>query len=225
MGFIPVNNAVQVQFQLEDDEGDIEQWGIWVQRDEAWTLTAINTLAGVLAGWWATGDGAGHDPKQYTVTSMSLIALYLRDMTTVSGLSLVYNTGLPLAGLDAATKLNDGLSFALTLRTGLAGRSFRGRIFIPGLSQANLTTVGKNELNAGALTQFTEAYGSLIGTIAGSDAAHNELVVCSRYTLPVVAGKSTPRAAGLTTPVSSIGYSKPVLDFQRRRAIDHSRHH
>ena len=103
-----------------------------------------------------------------------------------------------------------------------------------GLASYELDFFGRvKSLSEAALNQYlatAEAAGAarvaLIAAVAGSDGTHNTLVVASKYHQVVEGTPPTvPRAAGVMTPVTSIGSSTYLIDFQRRRAPGHSRHH
>jgi hypothetical protein len=101
----------------------------------------------------------------------------------------------------------NNVAIVMSLKTGLRGKSFRGRIYHVGLSDAvvtanAVTTVQRDALVAGY---------SLLTTFAGAtgEAIFN-LVVLSYYASSVL--RPTP----IATPVTSVT-SDGIVDSQRRR--------
>jgi hypothetical protein len=154
----------------------------------------------------------------------SLTAVKGRDLTTVAGISLVTNIDLPQAGLVAGPSIAAGLSKAITHRTGLAGKSFRGRTFMCGVDAAHVPIPESGKIDASYCANAVIAFTTLIARVA-AELATAQLVVLSRYGgAPPVAGHSVPRATGVMTPITAFGYADLNVDFQRRRAPGHSRH-
>jgi hypothetical protein len=224
--FVPCLNTAYVAVIGTDQTADKQQFGFHVLRDEAWTATALTTLADSVIGWLGTGDGAGNTPKGRLTLDGSFLQINARDLTTETSASIVDTDGLPLAGEDTAAHLQAGLCWALTLRTGLAGRNFRGRIYPFGFTQDLCTSEGSNSVDPTVGGKVVATYNALVGAVAASDGTHNQLVVASKYHQVVFGTPPTvPRDAGVMTPVTSIGASTYLIDFQRRRAPGHSRHH
>lgn len=221
--FIPVANTAQFGMQFSQPDSSFAENIYWVKRTSAWTLSGLTTMAAAIKAWWDNGDGT-QKPKNWCNSSTEVTAISYRDYTTVNGLTGIYQTGLPDVGASGFGPLELGLTFALTARTGLAGRNYRGRTFLVGLPTNVVSDRTKNTVDATSAGELAAAWTALVAAVTAADAACT-LVVCSRYGgVPTVGGKSVPRVAGITTPIVSYGYSKLFLDFQRRRAPGHNRH-
>lgn len=222
--FVPVPNGLQVELVCTDQNADIQENSIWIKRSAPWTLSLIDAMCAAIASWFTTGDGT-HSYQGQMCNFSELSALAARDHTTISSFSTVYQAGLPIVGSNATAAQAAGLTKSFTFRTGLAGKSYRGRSFFIGLAASHILALDNNTLQTAFLTDMVDAWTSLIAAVTAAD-AEAVWAVCSRYYQP--GGPSTPtvpRASGVTTPVLAVGYSNNLIDFQRRRAPGHSRHH
>jgi len=220
--FVPVANGLQLALEFSS-AGDTNENVFWVKRSTPWTLGAIQTMCGAFVTWFQTGDGTNSYKVQMS-HDVSLVAIAARDHTTINSLSTVYQAGLPIVGGLAVPQIQLGCTKSFTARTGLAGKNYRGRMYAVGI-----TTTSANPPDVGTvLSAYAEsmrlALDSLPAAVAAAD-ANSALVVCSRYYQPGGPGTPTvPRAAGVTTPITSYGYADLNVDFQRRRAPGHARH-
>jgi hypothetical protein len=94
----------------------------------------------------------------------------------------------------------------VTFLTGVAGRSYRGRNYIPALPSAAGAT-DRTWTNA-AVAAVNSAYETFDLALPGVDSEH---VVLSR------ANEGAPRVSGVATPV--IGYRANVQMFTQRRRL------
>jgi len=222
--FVPCLNMAQFSLIFSTPSGDIAENNVWIRRSAAWDNAHLATMAGALVTWFGTGDGV-HSYQNQMTNQCSLVSVAWRDHTTINGLSNNTQAGLPLAGTDLTEGTNPGLTKAFTFRTGLAGKSFRGRAFFVGMP-ANVTAPAEQGLvSAGWAGPVASAWGALIAAVPAADASAVWAVV-SRFYQPGGPGTPTvPRANGVYTPVVAVGYAGLAVDFQRRRAPAHSRHH
>lgn len=73
--------------------------------------------------------------------------------------TVTHTTGFPLTGASAADSVGQQLAGILTLRTPFAGRSYRGRIYMPAWSEAFATGPGPT---AGSLTNLQQLGNDLV---------------------------------------------------------------
>lgn len=139
-------------------------------------------------------------------TTVTLANVGLRDLRTANTAEFI-DTGGAVAGTSAGDLLPPQVAICITLRTAQAGRSFRGRVYLPGFAEAENTAAGiKSNL------------GNPVGFITGIQSA----LVAQSLNLGVL---SRPRVAPLTpsagfiTPVTSIVARDAIWDTQRRRAV------
>jgi hypothetical protein len=112
----------------------------------------------------------------------------------------------PVVGGQIGPCEANNVAFCLSLRTSLRGRSFRGRIYLPGISTNILADTNhvSVEFAGTAQEQVYEAFVSL----------------APEGFTPVVASfhfGGAPRAAGVGTPVINVIATDTVLDSMRRR--------
>lgn len=224
--FIPALNCLEVALSFTDVTGDENINKFDVERSAPWTAALALTMAEAFITWFETGDGGGgHTYQKLVAANAKLSAVKARDLTTQNGISIVTNAGLPLSGLGDATAVAAGTTFCITHRTGLAGKSFRGRTYMAALGVNSIPTPDLGQVSSGIAVDAVDAFTPLIAAVPAAD-AEATLVVLSRYGgVPPIAGKSVPRATGLMTPIIAFGYADLNADFQRRRAPGHQRHH
>lgn len=190
----------------------------------AWGVSEVQSLGDAFDTWIGTGPGTAamlaHLNSGLTVTQLSV-----RDLSADGGPE--YNKSISHAGTDTSAGIASGLSFALTLRTGFSGRSFRGRLYLYGLGQAFNAGTSSDQTTAGVVGPIVSGWENLISAAEGWSPAMKWIVLSRRHA-ETVDGVYTPsvlRPAGIGTPITSVGYSELVMDFQRRRAPFHGRHH
>lgn len=216
--FIPVPKGVEVElkFSLNDGEFAENKFGVLYAAEP--TTDQLHEICQKVMDWWHNGDGAGASYREFqsvgcTMTGASARALTVQNDHRVD----VAADETSNTGSDSGGALQNGLSFAVTARTGLAGRSYRGRTFLAGLSLSVCVNDGDNVIRASTAGNIVIAFNHLITAVASADTSPT-LCVISRYT------NNAPRETGIATPVINYGYHDLYLDFQRRRAPGHNVH-
>ncbi len=118
-----------------------------------------------------------------------------------------YATGLPLAGTSGSPSMPNNVTAAASFRTAFRGRSFRGRAFVVGLTEAGITANAIEPTVITAWLNFWEAMRVLEPT--GGEATY-QLAVVSYMSGGVL------RPVPIATPVTSITMDG-IVDTQRRR--------
>lgn len=133
-------------------------------------------------------------------TGVSLLSVAIRD---ISGPNLpeYVGAGAALPGQAAGNLLPPQIACCVTIRTALAGKSFRGRCYIPGFTVGSVTATGDMAANVGGLST------GFVNAIDSAMAANNlNLAVVSRKLL----------ASEAATLVQS---RNNQWETQRRRAV------
>lgn len=154
-----------------------------------------------LINWWAPNI------KVRVPATCVLRAVTVTDLAASGPPALEYATGLPIAGTDASPQMPNNVTVAMSLRTALRGRSFRGRLYHVGLPEAQ---VQNNNVVPASLTSLLGAYNLLVALDSASLGQNYQLVVLSYW-----ANKAL-RSVPVATPVVSIT-SEGIIDSQRRR--------
>lgn len=198
MVFVPATNVLRVAIVQELFNQQVINT-LYFRNDLGWTLTDAGALAADLIVWWAGTLGP------HMSTSISLERIEMRDLTTQDGLVLVTPVPVPTAGTLGGDVLPNNVAFCLSLRTGLAGRSRRGRNYIAGLRA--LDVVG-NELSETRSDGLRGAYEFLPPIAASNNATWGVLSTVE---------DGQPRIQGLYTVITSVIYVNRTVDTQRRR--------
>lgn len=199
MEYIPVPNVAQVEL-VYNWKGQVCQTVLHYTTGATYTQALLNTLAlEVITVWKA-------QMPVVMPTDLSLIQVRAIDLSSQSGPVVNQATGLPAAGTMAGTSLPNNCACVFTKRTALRGRSFRGRIYHPGLTTGQVTG---NALTVGALGGILLKYNNFLD-ITDQLANHHLLGVISRYE------NKLPRDTGIFTQVLNFT-SDGVVDSQRRR--------
>lgn len=197
MAFIPATNIVRVAVEWLLD-GQILANVFHVDANEAVDAAVTNAILDVFEDW-LTATLVPNLSEDIQATGLSG-----RDLTTITGGLVERPFGTPLEGENLAGALPNNVALCITLLTDLAGRSFRGRSYMPGLSEAQVVL---SEIDPAWVTGFGTAY---IGLVDDLSTAGYELVVTSFQ-----AG-GVPRVSAVSTPVVAVGVNS-VTDSQRRR--------
>jgi hypothetical protein len=162
----PPNNfrIARASFIMQRDTRQIVNT-VHFYRSAGWTIADLVTLGAALQTWWDTYYKV-MVPNVYTLVN---IHMQVYDPT---GSPYVVDRPVspPIAGTRPGTAEPGNASLSLSLRAGLAGRAYRGRIYLAGLSEndvfVNDTVV--STLSTLAATAVTALIGSALppGTAA-----------------------------------------------------------
>lgn len=112
----------------------------------------------------------------------------------------------PVRGLNSASTISNNVALCLTLRTALPGRSYRGRIFVPGMPSNHV--VGNY------------ADGSYVASVVSAFNGFFSLTLADK-TIPLCVysrrHNGAWRTSGVLTPVTQLSARDNRLDTMRRR--------
>lgn len=199
MSFVPAPNIVELQFrQTFDLQRTMNRIHINVLTVP--TEAICQSIATAGAVWW-TNNVAPLVPPE-----LQLREVYCKSLAVENGPQATFSSGFPAPGALGQPALPNSVSIAASLRTGLTGRSARGRWFWQGLTENQVTG---NEVAAGTLTSIDAALTNLKAAIAGLGYAW---VIVSFFS------GGGPRPGGpVYFLVSDILFIDSVVDSQRRR--------
>jgi hypothetical protein len=183
---------------------------VWAYAGTDWALNVLHAqLPGGesvnqgLADGWATDLSAAHTSSGLEAlqpTAVSLDRVGVRDLRTAN--QPMHEANIASAGTSANDLLPRAASLVVTMRTSLAGRSFRGRSYVPGFDEAQNTVEGT------AVPAATAAATAWIAAIRTAATARG-------HTLAVGSVK-----LGISTPVTAQIVRDNVWDTQRRRGYN-----
>lgn len=200
-GFIPVANTMKVQLIYSLFAQNIENV-FNVISGGGLAVADLDRVEAVFASWWtATG-------RLQVSSSCSLVRIVADALGGVAGVHKEYTTGWTQAGSLGGTNVPGSVTTSVKLATGLRGRSFRGRIYWPGLVHGDISS----GLLSTARRDGIAAAVNTLRTSLTADGSNDQLAVVSYCTGGIW------RGAGVATPVTSAS-AHLLVDSQRRRLI------
>lgn len=199
MPFVAAPNIVEMQFRCTYDlQRTMNRIHINVLTVP--TVAICQSLATAGAVWWTNNVTA------LTVATLGIREVYCKSLAVMNGPEASFSTGFPVVGTLGQSPLPSSTSIAASLRSGLTGRSARGRWFWQGLGE---TQVDGNVVTAGTITSIDAALTNLKSAITALG-----------YTWAIVSFYSGggPRVGGpVYFLVSDILFTDSVVDSQRKR--------
>ena len=205
MPFVPVLNTALVEIRQIVNAQKCENT-IWAEHATAIDATALGALSIAVRDSWIT------NMLPLQSSALQLTEVVSTDQTTATGLQDTAAPSTPTFGGSTPNVMPNNVTFAVSFRTGTRGRSFRGRNYVVGLTEDQ---VAGNSLVAGVSALWIAAYEQLMADIAG---AGWQMVIASRFSgVDPTTHQPIPRAAGVTTPVTTILVVDDFIDSARRR--------
>lgn len=198
MPFIPVPGVVQAEL-IYNWNSQVVETVLHFRPSDPPTPTLMIELGVEMVTWWSGGL------KGFQSNMLSLTQVKLTDLSTETAPVINHTALLPQTATNASPSMPNSVTVAITKRTVLRGRSFRGRIYHPGLVEAQVLN---NTIDPPSLVNIIAEYSENIAfTTPGASWV---MVVISRQT------NNAPRVTGIDTGVLSLS-SDGVVDSQRRR--------
>jgi hypothetical protein len=205
MPFVPVPNTIEVETRYLWDTQQVETTSFF-ERDTPWNAVTI--------GDWLDQMNTliQEELMPLLSTSIQLIELVARLLDTASSIGFTLPvSGVVRGGVDFAAVPNNS-TYTVSFKTGLTGRSFRGRNYVPGIPDNARTA---NTIDPTFRTGVLSFYDQLRALATSSSITW---VVASRFSgVDPTTGDPIPRTVGVTTPIISVSTADLVLDSQRRR--------
>lgn len=200
MPFIPVPNGVQCEVRGSYLGERVENvFWFFVDGEESPTVATLGAIAADVFSWW------DDHIKPIISANYTLREIYCTDQSSQFGGAYTYTTGLPADGANVQEPLPGNVALCVSLRTFLRGRSNRGRSYIVGLTE---NQVSGNQVTTASAAAWLAAYDVLVNTF---NTPPYQLAVCSRFS------GGLPRAQGVLTPIQDATLVDTFVDSQRRR--------
>lgn len=199
MAFIPVADTLMLELRQSLFGQRIENT-FGFRLTGGWSPAQLTALMNGMLLWW-TNELAPH-----LSADISLRELVATDLSSSTG--PVVTQAAPIPNPDGGVgfgSLPGNCGLCVSFRTNARGRSFRGRNFVAGLPETEVTG---NTVSPTLVNNIQTAYNEII--IGGAQGAF-EWVVISRFS------NNAPRVAGVATQITTAVIVDPFIDSQRRR--------
>jgi len=198
MAFIPVPGVIQAEL-IYNWNSQVVETVLHFRPSDPPTPTLMEELGTEIVTWWSGGI------KGFMSNMITLTQVKLTDLTTNTAPVINWTTLLPQTATNTSPSMPNSVTVAITKRTILRGRSYRGRIFHPGLCEAQVLN---NTIDPPTLVNLIAEYSEMISFV--TPGASWAMVVISRQE------NNVPRVTGTDQGVISLS-SDGVVDSQRRR--------
>lgn len=198
MPFISVPNTIQANLRLTWQGQEVENVFHFLAPG-AVTPADLAAVAEGVEDWW--------------VTNMPIMVnadcvyreVYAVDLTTQTGGVFTASGGSGTPGTASSPSLPNHCTIAVSFRTAFRGRSYRGRAYHIGLTEAQVTG---NAVVPSIITLLNSTYSLLLNTANFGGCA---LAIASRRL------NNAPRVIGVATEVIDVVLADDTVDSQRRR--------
>lgn len=129
--FIPAASTVRIQLIYTLNSQRMENV-FHVISGGGLLVADLDRIEAVFAAWW-TATGRAQVPN-----NVSLVLIVADALNVESGLHKEYSSGWTVAGSLGSSALAGQNTMAVKLATSFSGRSFRGRIYWPGFTNADI---------------------------------------------------------------------------------------
>ena len=161
-----------------------------------------------------TASAGWADLNPFLSTETSLQSVEAKDLRAAN-LGGYISTSATITGTSAADSLPEGVALVVGLRTAQSGRSFRGRVYIPGFSTDALAADGRAAATvAGSAAEFVQAVKDAMSVVG------LEMCIAHRghaeYVSPST-GQTVPAEGAGSVVVTQVRNTDGIFDSQRRR--------
>lgn len=204
MPFVPIPDTVLVEMRMALDGQKCENTLYFTGGFSDDSLP--DELALALIEWWNTS----YSPL--VTSNLELREVVVTDLSSDTGFQHTQSPAtLTLGSITTSDAFPNNVSLAVSFRTAQRGRAHRGRNYIVGITDSQVTN---NTMDDTTVEAWQLAYNGILDAVA--DLACNWCVV-SRFEGVDADGKPIPRSEGVTTLVTNVVITDKVVDSQRRR--------
>jgi hypothetical protein len=199
MAFIPIPLTALVRLVGHIDSQEIINTTYWT-HETGWASTSLDALTSQFLNWVSTVF------VNLVHTGYQVDFVQAVDQSVDGGAQSILPPGSALHGSKGGLLLPNNVAYCVSFRTGLTGRSNRGRNYVPAISDADLN--GPNHVTSTFRGQVVSGYQDLL---PGGAITVGNWAVASRF------HNKLPRTVGVATPINAVLTVDDVLDSQRRR--------
>lgn len=206
MPFVPVPNATEAEIRMTLDNQKIENT-LYFYASGGSTVATLTALGDRLESWWTL------QVAPLLPIDVALREIVMTDLTSTTGLQVTRALEDPVFGTLGQPALPNNVSLAISFRSAIRGRGYRGRNYIPCLTE---NAVVNNTVSASVVDDWADAYRDILVTVAGPSTPYVWVVV-SRYLGVDADGKPIPRVVGNAEPITAVVVTDATVDSMRRR--------
>lgn len=201
MAFVPAASTVRATPIFQTAGGNEAANVFHFRKGAGGVISAgdLATVADFLAGVYLGSYG------NTASTAWALQRIELRAMDVADGPVLTYTDDMPVPGTRTSPALPDNVAACVTLYTGLAGRSRRGRVYHGGLTE---DAVANNTM----IQNYADNLDTLYDTIITAATFNVWDWVVASFT-----SDGAPRVTALLTPIFSATVRDLRVDTMRKR--------
>lgn len=205
MPFVPVANTALVEVRVTANGQQCENT-TWWEFPAPPVPADLISLGNALEAWWNAF------PAPLTSSNVQLREILLTSQHDATAPQVSITPGIATFGTSTANIVPNNVTMSVSFRTALRGRSFRGRNYIVGITEDQ---IAGNSFVAAFTPLWQAVYEELL-TVAASEGV--TWVVASRFSgVNPGTGAPIPRAAGVTTPITTVLVVDDFVDSARRR--------
>jgi hypothetical protein len=163
---------------------------------------SIAQAGDLVKAWWNSDQGGGAGQQASHGIGISLDHVDLRRIEPLEAVVQTYTTGLPIAGTAVGGQsMSPRDAVLVSLRTGLIGRAFRGRCYLPPINDGFITANGDVQAAQaeGMLDQFE---GGILNAINNIASFSQTMVVVHAHSGHTLRTKPNGTVVAIPTPVS-----------------------
>lgn len=195
--FVPLPNGIKVTFVFQL-YGKTVTVNVHVTNSQGVDATSLNAAINSAKAWWT------NHLKPIASTHLSIVSIHAVDVSQEGGGKVDFDYAPPEQGAAQVESMSNNVALVMSLRTARIGRSYRGRIYIPGIPENAVTG---NTLTTQAATDYAAA---AAGLLTRFNTGVQQLVVASYQ------NQGVPRTVAVATPIQATIVGTRV-DTQRRR--------
>ena len=210
MAFVP--SATEVHATLEGAVDNCQTINdLFFSLPGGYILSDIQSLSTNLVDWFALSFAP------LLSDNWSALAVHIRALNVPAGF-VTDQAAVAVGGVSNEAAPNN-VAACISFRTGIAGRSFRGRNYIPGVPNSVVTL---NTMDTTFMDAFVGAYSLLQ---AGGGALPGGWIwgVLSQFSGVDILGHPIPRAAGVFTPIVNTLFVSNKVKSMRTRSPGHGK--
>lgn len=197
MDFVPAQFVMQVEL-VGTLHAQVVENTLYVRRSTGWNQTQWDILASIV-------EQLANDLSASLSQQLAWTRVDGTDLTSQTAPTYSTVFANPITGNLSSPALPGSVAFCVSFRTAGRGRSSRGRNYVPGLAEDQVTG---NSLSLAVISGLLASYSAFNAALPDESM---EWGVLSR-----VSG-GLPRSAGLFQPVTSVVATDINVDSQRRR--------